>query len=54
MCVIASTREQHLDVQKRYREMAAEKFCDDFAVEEIRKLFEKERRRIRWSVLKIS
>jgi hypothetical protein len=44
MYEVASTREQHLDVQKRYRELAAEKFCDDFAVEEIRNLFNKERR----------
>ena len=46
LCEIASTREQHLDVQKRYRKLAAEAFCDDFAIEQIRNLFNKERRMI--------
>lgn len=41
-------------IEEWYRELPVEAYCDRYAIKQIKKLFKKERRRIRWSVLKIS
>jgi hypothetical protein len=36
-------------IEKWYRELPIEAYCDRYAIKQIKKLFKKERRRIRWS-----